>query len=342
MHPLARTLLEWIEIPSVTGEERDYGDAVACALERRGFAVERQEVAPGRFNVLARAGSPEVVLCTHLDTVPPFLPARADRERVYGRGACDAKGQAVAMLAAAERLLTAGEEHVGLLLTVGEEVDSVGAAHANEALADPWRPRYTVIGEPTELAFVRGHKGILKARLEAHGVLGHSSQDLGPSAVHELVACAHRLLTTDWGEHPVFGRGTINLGTLEGGRAANVIADRAVADVLVRTVEPPPAVEARLRAALGKHVRLAPDVKAYGPVEFAVPEGEPAEVVAFGTDAPHLSRWGTALLVGPGSIRDAHTEHEFVRIADLERAAALYERLVLDLLARGKAGGGPQ
>ncbi len=104
---LVRTLLEWIDVPSVTGSEGDYGDALARACSSIGLDVERQELAPGRFNVLARARAPRVVLCTHQDTVPPWFPPREDRELVHGRGACDAKGPAVAMLAAAKALLDA-------------------------------------------------------------------------------------------------------------------------------------------------------------------------------------------------------------------------------------------
>src|SRR5688572_3723091 len=140
-----RALCDWIEIPSVTGGEGDYGEALARRLATLGLAVERQEVAPGRFNVLARAGAPRVVLCTHLDTVPPFFGVREERATIHGRGACDAKGPAVAMLAAAEKLLASGEDRFGLLFTVGEETDSAGAALANARLAEPWDPAFTIV-----------------------------------------------------------------------------------------------------------------------------------------------------------------------------------------------------
>ena len=332
MDDLFRALVDWIEIPSTTGEEADYGDALARALTARGFDVERQEVAPGRFNVLARAGQPQVVFCTHLDTVPPHFGSRVDADFVHGRGSCDAKGQAAAMLAAGERLLAAGEDRVGFLFTVGEEVDSVGASVANARLAEPWAPRWVIVGEPTGGHFVAGHKGILKARLVAHGELGHSSQDVGPSAVHELVGCAARLIAGDWGTHPRLGRGTVNVGTIRGGVASNVVADEAEADVLVRAVDDPAAVEARMRAALGPHVELEVAAKAYGPVEFHVPEGEEAGVVAFGTDAPHMPDWGTPLLFGAGSILDAHTDHERVGKRELVDCVLRHERTVRELL----------
>ncbi len=333
MNELSRTLVDWIEIPSVSGEEGDYGDALSRALAERGFAVERQEVAPGRFNVLARAGLPEVVFCTHLDTVPPFYGSRVDRDFVHGRGACDAKGQAVCMLAAAERLLASGEERIGLLFTVGEETDSAGARHADRSLAEPWAPRWILVGEPTDGRFVAGHKGIYKARLVAEGVAGHSSQDVGPSAIHELVRATGRLLEERWGDHPLLGTGTLNVGLIEGGTAANVVADRAEADLMLRIVEEAPAVEARVTSCLGAQVHLHSTFKSYGPVEFHVPAGEEGIAVAFGTDAPHLPHWGRPLLFGAGSILDAHTDHEKVAHADLETCAARHERTVRELLA---------
>jgi acetylornithine deacetylase len=337
MDELTRTLVDWIEIPSVSGEEADYGDALARALEAKGFATERQEVAPGRFNLLARAGEPDVVFCTHLDTVPPFYGSKVDGDFVHGRGSCDAKGQAVSMLAAAERLLAAGEDRIGFLFTVGEETDSCGAQHANRTRSGPWKPRWTIIGEPTGGRFVSGHKGIYKARLVGHGVAGHSSQDVGPSAVHELVSCCARLLTHPWGKHPRLGDTTLNIGGIEGGIASNVVADRAEADVMLRIVVPPDEIEAGIQGCLNEHVALDSTFKSFGPVEFHVPAGEDGFPVAFGTDAPHLPDWGTPLLFGAGDILDAHTDHEKVGREDLERCVARHERTVLDLLARAEA-----
>jgi acetylornithine deacetylase len=332
-----RKLCEWIAIPSVTGAEGDYGDAIARELGSLGLGVERQEVAPGRSNVLARGARPEVVFCTHLDTVPPWFGPSEDRELVRGRGACDAKGPALAMIEAAKRLLREGEDRIGFLLTCGEETDSAGAALANERLADPWRPSYTIVGEPTGNRFAGAHKGVYKAELVARGVAGHSSQAVGPSAVHELVAALSRMLAQDWGRHPLLGPGTLNVGTLSGGVAANVVADRAVASVLLRAVEDPDVTERKLRACLGEHVELEKPYKSYGPTEFAVPPGEEPIAVAFGTDAPHLKRWGRPLLYGPGRILDAHTDHECLSKRSFERAVDDYERTARELLARAEA-----
>ena len=334
---LTQELVEFIEIPSVTGAEEDYGNALARSLERRGLAVERQEVEPGRFNILARAGKPEVVFCTHIDTVPPFFGSRVDSDFVYGRGSCDAKGQAVGMLNAVEKLLGEGEDRVGMLFTVGEEVLGDGAIAANSQLADPWAPSFIVVGEPTGSKFVKAHKGCFHAQLTAHGVAGHSSQDIGPSAVHELVKTLEQILAAHWGNAEGIGPGTVNLGRIEGGGASNVVADFAKASFLLRAVEDPAVVQERLLGLLGEHVELRVEAGPYGPVRFHVPEGEDGVVVAFGTDAPHLSKWGKPLLFGPGAIIDAHTDHEKVSRREMAQASERLVTLAQELLARTDA-----
>ena len=331
----AQTLQDWIAVPSVTGAEADYADVLARHLAARGFAVERQEVAPGRFNLLARAARPEVVFCTHLDTVPPFIAPSEDRDYVRGRGSCDAKGPALAMIEAGAQLLARGEDRIGFLFTVGEETDSLGAQVANARLAEPWHPRFTIVGEPTDNRFVSGHKGFFKAKLLAHGVAGHSSQPAGPSAIHELVHCLENLLREEWGEHPTLGKGTLNVGEVGGGIASNVVADRASATLMLRAVESPEVTERKLRRHLSRHVELDALYKNYGPVEFHVPAGETGMPAAFGTDAPHLRKWGTPLLFGPGRIADAHTDHECISKRALEAAIATYAKTAGELLQRG-------
>lgn len=332
------TLQDWIAIPSVTGEERDYAQALARELEALGLGVERQELAPKRFNLLARTDvAPEVVLCTHLDTVPPWFGPSETRDEVIGRGSCDAKGPALAMIQAARTLLSEGEHRIGFLFTCGEETDSAGAQLANERLAEPWRPRFTIVGEPTENRFAGAHKGVYKAELVAHGVAGHSSQNVGPSAVHELVRTLSKMLAQDWGRHSLLGPGTLNVGQIGGGVAANVVADRAVASLLLRAVEQPDVTEAKLRACLGEHVELGAPYKCYGPTEFHVPHGHEAIAVAFGTDAPHLKRWGKPLLYGPGRILDAHTDHERISKRSFEQAVHDYTTTARELLATPEA-----
>ncbi len=336
MDPLDK-LLDWIAVDSTTGREGDFADLVGRELGALGLEVELLEAAPGRPNVLARAGEPRVLLCTHLDTVPPFLGPRRAAGAVHGRGACDAKGVLLAMFEAVRALLAEGRDGVGFLLTVGEEVDGLGARHAAAELAagrllDGRAPAATVVGEPTGNRFASGHKGIVKARLCAHGVLGHSATPKGPSAVHELVHTLERLLGADWGSHPELGPGSLNVGRIQGGRAPNVVADLAEAELLVRAVEPFEEVVARLRAALGPDQELELD-SGYGPVTFSVPGGESAFPVPFGTDAPYLTGFGKRFLIGPGRIELAHSEAEHLTATDFTRGIADYHRLLTTLLA---------
>ncbi len=335
-----RELLEWIEIPSVSGDETQMTDRLARSIEARGLDLMRIAVgAEGRAALVGCAGVPRVVLCTHLDTVPPWFGGRADRQFVHGRGACDAKGVALAMLEAVDLLLADGLDEVGLLFTVGEEVDSDGARAANAWLESGPEvmgsgPEFVVVGEPTSNRFVRGHKGMLRASLEARGVAAHSSQPAGPSAIHDLVHSCSALLGASWGEHPLFGTGTVNIGTIEGGVADNVVAERARAEFLVRSVRGPEQDQAGARACLCGGTALEVHT-AYAPVEFLVPDGEPAEVVPFGTDAPYLGAFGRPLLIGPGDIAVAHTEHERIAIRELDAGVARYAAVVRDLLGRG-------
>ncbi|MEX1024768.1 MAG: M20/M25/M40 family metallo-hydrolase [Planctomycetota bacterium] len=330
------TLLDWIQLESITGNEADYADAIGREFTALGLGVEQQTLEDRRANVLARGSDPRVVFCTHLDTVPPWIPPSRTGTTIHGRGSCDAKGPALAMLHAARALLDSGEDRIGFLMTVGEETDGAGAQLAERQRRAPWSPAYTIVGEPTDNRFVRGGKGVYKCVLKGHGVAGHSSEPIGPSAVHELVAAIARLLGDTWGDHEVFGRGTINFGRIEGGLAANVTAPEAEAVLLVRAVEPPEIVEARVRQHLGEHVELVAE-KSYGPIHFEVPDGGDGPVVAFGTDAPFLRSWGQPLLYGPGSIRDAHTAHEHLTEASFDRAVADYEAVARQLLARTDA-----
>ncbi len=330
--PLA-PLLDWIAVDSTTGREGEYADALADHLRRVGFAVERQAVGPGRDNLLARAGPPAIVFCTHLDTVPPFFGPRADRSVVHGRGACDAKGVAWSMIEAGRRLLDRGEDRVGFLFTVGEEVDFAGARAVREARPAPFAPRFTVVGEPTENRFVKAHKGVLGATLVGHGVKAHSSRPLGPSAIHEVVRAVAALLDADCGAHPVLGEGSLNVGTIRGGLAKNVVADHAEAELFFRTVEPTAELLRRVRDLLREGVDLVEGV-ACDPCEFLVPPGREGTVETFGTDAPFLDGFGERLLYGPGRIVDAHTDHERIERAAIDRAVAEYVEVAVELLAR--------
>ena len=322
-----------MSIPSVTGTEREVGEFLLSHLALLNYRVERQQVAGDRFNVLAFAGDARVLMCTHIDTVPPpspAIPVREDSEFLYGRGACDTKGIIAAMLEAGDRLRRAGIVNFGYLFVVGEETDSIGAKTANRM---KWNTEYVIVGEPTQNQLARAQKGTLMVNLSVAGRAAHSGYpELGVSAIRNLFAVLQECENADWGDDPVLGKGTFNTGTFHGGEAANIVPPHATASIMIRTVEDRSRVEEKMRRIVGNRANIEV-VGASDPQITHVVEGFPTTVVSFGSDVPHLGNLGKRLLIGPGSILDAHTVGEKISKAELLEGANLYERLVTKLLS---------
>jgi len=328
---LFREARELIEIESITGNEARVSDAAERLLRGSGLAVRSQPVPPGRRNLIAGPDGARVLLCTHLDTVPPFLPCREDAECLYGRGSCDAKGIAAAMIEAARRLLRGGVTDFGILFLVGEETDNAGARVANRSV----RAQRVIVGEPTKNLLSRGHKGAISARLHATGIACHSAYpERGESAIHRLLDAIGRIRAADFGRDPVLGPATVNIGQIQGGVAPNVLAPDAWADLVLRVVLPLEETERRL-ASSTDDPRLRLEVRSrMGPTFTEGLEGTAETVVAYGTDVPFLKDVGRPYLIGPGDILDAHTDGEKVSKRELLDAAAIYERMVGRLLAK--------
>jgi acetylornithine deacetylase len=330
---------ELIALESITGNEEPVAAYLERALGGMGLAVKTQPVAPGRRNLLAGPPRPAVLFCTHMDTVPPYVPLQEDAEFLRGRGACDTKGIIASMLEAGRTLLADGRRDFGFLFLVGEEVDHVGARTAN-GLA---RARHVIVGEPTELKVAVGHKGIIGAHVTATGTPCHSAYpEEGDSAVHRLVAGIARVLAADFGRSEVLGPSTVNVGAIEGGVAPNVLAPSAHATILVRVAADLEAAERTLGACFADPRTGHPDpriqIEPYlrvGPPRLERVEGYPETVVSYGTDVPFLSDVGKAILFGPGSIRDAHTVGEKVAKRDLVRAAEAYVDMAKRLMDAG-------
>ncbi len=329
---------ELVDLDSTTGREGRVGELLASRLEelcRDEGTVERIPVEGERFNLFARWGEPHVVLSTHMDCVPPFFPSEETDGEIRGRGACDAKGILAAMIAAIESLVADGRSGFGLLIVVAEETDSVGADAANRWVQEsPFRPRYLINGEPTENQLALGSKGTLFYRLEAEGKAAHSAYpELGTSAIDALLAALDRMRRVPLPSDPILGETTINVGKIEGGRAANVIADQAAAEILVRTVGPTEELrrdlEAAFTGALGVRIARTRETPA---MRLGSLPGFPTTVVKFTTDVPRLTAWGEPFLLGPGTIHVAHTADERIAKAELLAAVGLYRRLVEQLL----------
>ncbi len=330
---------ELIDIPSVTPEEAEVGAYLYDYLRRLAAdydgCVEKTEVEPNRWNVFACFGEPVVTLSTHMDTVPPFIASREDDEFIWGRGACDTKGIIASMLTAAERLLEAGTRNIGLLFVVGEERNSAGAYHA---AANPRGSKYIINGEPSENKLALGSKGALRYELVAHGKMAHSAYpELGESAIENLLDAIHAVRKVPLPVDDVLGPSTLNIGTIRGGRAPNVIPDEARAEIFIRLVcDSAPtrkALEEAVKAATGDKVDLN-FVLEIPALRLTAVEGLPTSVVAYTTDIPAFGgKWGQPLLFGPGTIHVAHTLQERVPKRELLDAVEIYQKLVRQLQA---------
>ncbi|CAN5187571.1 M20 family metallopeptidase [soil metagenome] len=322
---------ELLAIESFTGRESEAVEFVTRWFISRGWNVSVQEVSAGRGNVWASRSGGGVTLSTHLDTVPPHIPPRLEDGQLYGRGACDAKGIAAAMMTAAERLVLSGELRVDVLLVVGEEKGSDGARAANHL---PSTSRYLINGEPTESRLASGAKGSLRVMVRTRGREAHSAYPhLGDSAIEPLVRLLPRLSELDLPRDPVLGDTTFNIGTIRGGTAANIIAGSAEAEIMFRLVSDVEPLKRQLEdwargvAELewGSHIP---------PQYFHTVEGFEVAPVAYTSDIPLLSNWGKPLLFGPGSIAVAHTPDEHVSVEELRASVETYERIVRTLLTQ--------
>ena len=342
--PIALTR-QLVAVDSTTYHEGAVGELLAALLIEQGWTVERMPVpqpelakTPGagtgpRFNVFATQPGvgADVVLSTHMDTVPPFLgPCREDETYLYGRGVCDAKGILAAQMAAAEQLRAEGLP-VGLLFVVGEERDSAGAKVANE---NPRGSRFLINGEPTDNRLALASKGCLRVEMFAQGTMAHSAYpELGESAIDALLGALHDVQALELPVIEGIGDTTLNVGLISGGRAPNVIADKAEAHLLVRLVGPSAGIrEAILGAVAGRcEVNFSLELPF---VQMRAVEGFATMVAKFTTDIPSLTNWGEPFLLGPGSIHVAHTPDERIAKAEILEAVGLYARLARELCAR--------
>ena len=317
-----------IDIPSLTGGEQTVGIFLQSHLDSLGYNVEMQAVEGRRSNLIATTGvPPRIVLSTHMDTVPPHIISSEDDNFIYGRGACDAKGIIAAQIFAAERVRANGFNEIGLLFTVDEELTSTGARVANDhSLAN--EGRYLINGEPTDNLLATGTKGALGVVVSTTGRAAHSAYpEQGDSAIEKLLDVLESIRTCRWPTDPVLGDTTCNIGVIKGGTRPNVISEDASANLMIRLVSEADAVKHILEDAVAGRATLE-YISAHNPVRLHTVEGFEECVVRFTTDIPYLTNWGQPLLLGPGSILDAHTDHERIAKSELLGAVELYVKLV--------------
>lgn len=316
-------------VESPTGEEAAILPAISQILEELGAEnIRQQEVAPGRINVLATWGTPQVLLSSHFDTVRPYVPFRFDGGTFRGRGTCDAKGQIVAQLLAIRSL---DEKNVAWLGVVDEEASSSGAKAAAAHFKDLASTCTLAInGEPTELKLATGQRGAARYRLSCEGISTHSgTPELGRNAIFSLLrwldALDHEPLPSD----PRLGKEIWNLGTIQGGTACNVVPAHAEAEIITRFL-PEARFEERMEATRppeGQWECLSKTM----PCAFVSLPGFEETIVPFGSDAPYLqplTKDGRVILCGPGTIKVAHTDGENLPLAELLAGADLIHRIV--------------
>ena len=327
---LARAL---VDIESITENELVIGEYLYwylknLAAEFRG-EVETWQVAPNRFNIFAWWGTPAIVLSTHIDTVPPFFPSGEDGTKIWGRGSCDTKGIIAAMIFAIRELLHEGTRNIGLLLVVGEERNSAGAlaaSHLNRGA------KVIINGEPTENKLALGSKGALRFTLTATGKMAHSAYpELGVSAIEKLLDALQAVRKLPLPSDKLLGASTLNIGTIQGGRAPNVIPDEAQAELFIRLVDDGRATRDALRQSVVKYAELH-EVLNVPAVRLGSLPGFETTVVAFTTDIPAFGKnWGVPYLLGPGSINVAHTLDEHIPKKQLVEAVQIYKKMVRSL-----------
>jgi acetylornithine deacetylase len=326
-----------VDIESTTPSEGRVSEFLyqhlAPMATRFGGKLERMPVESGRENIFVSFGAPVVTLSTHMDTVPPFFASSEDGTHIRGRGSCDAKGIIAAMIESARLLLESGATNIGLLFLVGEERNSAGALAAAKISRGA---RYIINGEPTENRLALGSKGSLRYQITARGRMAHSAYpELGESAIEKLLDVLGDLRHMAMPSDPLLGASTLNIGTIEGGRAPNVIPDYARAEILIRLVDDPAPLKQAVTKICAGRVETE-EVLCIPAVRLGSLDGYQTTVAAFTTDIPAIAgAWGTPFLIGPGTIHVAHTSEERVAKKDLRDAVEIYMRMVKQLQSPG-------
>ena len=310
-----------LSFDSTSGRERELGEWLAAHLEAP--SVETFEVGDGTLNLLLRWGDePRVVFCSHMDTVPPYIPPTFLEDRVCGRGTCDAKGQFYAMYRACQRLAAAGRTGMALLILSGEETGSWGAKAFSRT---PFCAPLLVVGEPTDNCLVSASKGTKRFDLRFLGRPFHSGYpEHGQSAVELFIDFMNELRAAGFPEDPLLGVTTWNVGELHSDNPQNILSPELRCRLYFRTTF---ATDAAVCAWMRAHASDTLQVTEIGgdaPAKYVTLPGFPAKSVAFGSDAPHLTGFAQKIICGPGSITVAHRDDEFLAFADLEQAIANY------------------
>lgn len=351
------------EIPGGTGEA-GVAAKVASFAEGCGATVEYQEALPGRSNVIcileAGSGAPRLMLEAHMDTVALGAMAKGhepwvdDKGQLHGRGSCDTKGSLASMLLAFRKVSEQSDRPCTLILaaTVDEEAGSTGA----ETLAQSGvAADGAIVGEPTSLEIVRSHRGGRFWRITTTGKSAHSSRpDLGVNAIYHM-ANVIQVLREEFTKrladrrHPLVEGSTFSAGRIRAGTSFNVVpaSCELIFDRRFLPTERLEDVDAELGEVLAIAQARHPELKVHVEPEALAGSLDTSEATAvvqalsracaaatgrakitgapYGSDAASLAAVGIpSVLCGPGDIAVAHSEDEWVPIAEVVTAASIY------------------
>ena len=309
-----------LEIDSTSGSERAMGEWLAAHLEAP--SVETMEVGDGTVNVFLKWGTPRIVFCSHMDTVPPYIQPTFLPDRVLGRGCCDAKGQVYAMYRACQKLAAAGRTGFGLLILSGEETGSWGAKAFSRT---PFKSPLLVIGEPTENKMVSASKGTKSFGLTFKGVPFHSGYpQFGRSAVDLFLNFMNELGAAGFPEDPSLGPTTWNVGELQSPNPQNILSPELTCRLYFRTTFASDAAVVEWMRSKASGVLEITERGGDAPARYFTLPGSPSAPVNFGSDAPHLTGFEHKIICGPGTVAVAHRSDEHILLADLQKAIDIY------------------
>lgn len=315
---MLKFLLDVLKFDSTSGLENELARYISSKYKPEGADVELQETDGGRLNVFFKYGEPKIIFCSHLDTVPPYIPPEVFNDTISGRGSCDAKGQLAYLFEAFKQLHSLGYSDIGMLMLSGEEDGSQGAIRANKTISGT---EYIIIGEPTENKLIKASKGNLLVKTVFKGKACHSGYpEMGESAFLRMLDFFNKLRKVEFEKDDILGETTFNSGSVMSYNVTNVIPDLMECKILFRTTfTTDKVIKYKLEDIKDDKTELE---FLYGdePMKFKTVDGFVTEVVSYGTDAPAFSNIKNKILYGPGSILDAHTENEFIRINDLHKA----------------------
>lgn len=281
-----------------------------------------------RFNILATRGDPRVLLTTHMDTVPGQLPIRENKDTIFGRGSCDAKGIIASMICACERAADEGFENFGILIDVGEESDFCGIQQAVELV----NPAIVIVGEPTELKLVYGQKGLLGFKLRCTGRSAPgATPEQGLSAINKLVQKINKLQELQLPSDSSLGASTMNIGLIKGGSAPNVVPDRAEALVEIRTTTQNRVILRMVQNAAGAGavtVDYSFEPVVLSDLQLFDTFSYEKITVPYFTEMYFWTKKAKTVVFGPGAYKFAHTDKEQVTKRDLLKGEQAYFNMI--------------